>query len=339
MSQYRFFNTIPLSSNDNKLAGWYKIDNKNNAALRVYDCNVLLPGIIRFNETTNMFQGYNGINWVSFNALKGDKGDKGDNFNKVVQFSNMGIDLNNIMKNVEKGDIFKTHDINFDNNNTIYARTLLGGNFNLNSKQYKSINIKQNDNNILLESLPQPFIWDLSNIKSTENNNNITNDDNSLKCYGNIAIFKVDNNSIIKKGQFLMSEVNSDGELIVKPLKYTASKSKIPNFSQEPINVIGVALEDINNTNTNTNKNNQTCKVCTSGITYVLTSSDGGYLSADMNVKKEGMYGIINNEGRIIKTNRIPINNYLIGGTFMEKKILKDNDYILFNVNNSICFE
>jgi hypothetical protein len=337
MSQYRFFNTIPQINSDTKLAGWYKIDNKNNAALRVYDSNVLLPGIIRFNEKSNLFQGFNGKTWVDFYGTKGDKGDKGDNFNQVVRFNNMPVDLNNVIKNVECGEVFKTKIINgvnsgdSSNENIVDCRTIISDTFKLNDVVHKSLNIGQSENNIILKSLPQPFTWDLSCVSI---NDNYLNSDGSLKSYGNIMRFNVEKGISIKRGQFVMSLINNDGDLVIRPVSYKATKSRIPNFYMEPVNVVGVAIENIVG-----KSSSQTCRVCISGITSVLVGSEGGYLSADMNIKSEGSIGIINHEGKIIKTNNRPIYNFIVGGQFMEKKILKGEEYIMFNVNISISFD
>lgn len=334
MSQYRFFNTIPHINSDTRLAGWYKIDNKNNAALRVYDSNVLLPGIIRFNEQSNLFQGFNGNTWVDFNGIKGERGEKGDNFNQVVKFNNMPVDLNNVIKNVECGEIFKTKMINSEGNsneNIVDCRTITSDTFKLNDEDNKCLNIKQSENNIILKSLPQPFTWDLSCVSI---NDNYLNLDGSLKSYGNIMRFNVEKGISIKRGQFVMSLINNNGDLIIRPVSYNATKSRIPNFYMEPVNVVGVAIENIVG-----KSSSQTCCVCVSGITSVLVGSEGGYLSADMNIKSEGSIGIINHEGKIIKTNNRPIYNFIVGGQFMEKKILKGEEYIMFNVNISISFD
>ena len=100
----------------------------------------------------------------------------------------------------------------------------------------------------------------------------------------------------------------------------------IPNFYTNPINVIGVSLQDVDTTNQEKEIN-----ICTRGITSVLVSNKGDYLSTNGNVDKNGLFGIINYEGRIVKTNRKPIDNYICGGQFIETGSINEDKYFLFN--------
>jgi hypothetical protein len=77
-------------------AGWYKERGGNTTTLRVTDSNLMMEGSIRFNNSTNTFQGFNGTEWVTFNGEKGDAGITGASASTLFNFINLpeGITTN-----------------------------------------------------------------------------------------------------------------------------------------------------------------------------------------------------------------------------------------------------
>lgn len=332
MNQSRIYNVS--SNNDLKLSGWYKYDNANNAALRLTNSNLKLNGELRFNTTTKQFEGYNGSEWIILDNNKGDKGESGKDFNEIIYFNNLPINLNNVVKKVSDGEIFVNKEINTLNKNEnnkciINVRNIQSDYYTLNDKQHDCISIKQNNSNIILKTNPIPFKQNLTNIDTKNTNKVTTNDD--LKCWGDVSLYTLEKGHKVKKGQFIMTCLNNN-MLQVKPVSYTINE--IPNFYTNPINVIGVSLQDVDTTNQEKEIN-----ICTRGITSVLVSNKGDYLSTNGNVDKNGLFGIINYEGRIVKTNRKPIDNYICGGQFIETGSINEDKYFLFNVQINNVFD
>lgn len=321
MSQSRLFNIPKSKENDEKYAGWYKYGRLNQVALRVGNSDCGLEGEIRFNNSSKVFEGFNGNEWKVLDSSKGEKGEPGKNFNEIVKFENS--DLNNKYKCTDKGEIISpiSFNTNLLNETVINTRNIISDTFTINNNQYEYLTIKQNDSNIQLKCNPSPYIWDLTN----ESIDNLKRDcDNKeLKCWGNISKFKVGNEPITK-GSFVQL-INNGNHLLVKQIKY--KEDKTPNFFSEPINPIGVALNNC--------IGGDVCKVCTNGITLVRVSNEGGYLQVDNNILDSNI-GIINFEGKAIKTNRRPLQGWLKGGRFLENHIIQKNNLVLFNVNIEI---
>lgn len=324
MSQSRLFNIPKSKENDEKYAGWYRYGRLNQAALRVGNSNCELMGEIRFNENSKVFEGFNGTEWKILDSSRGEKGDPGRDFNQIVKFENKNESSSKYI-DTNKGEVISPVliDTTVSNETIINTRNLVSGSIMLNNKEYDSITIKQNESNILLKSNSQPHIWDLTNnIDSIENlKSECSNGD--LKCWGNMIKLKVGRESIMK-GSFVQL-INNGEYLTVGPIKYREDKT--PNFFTEPINPIGVALNNC--------KNGEICKVCTNGITMVRVSNEGGYLQTDNNIMDSNI-GIINFEGKAVKTNRRPLQGWLKGGRFLENHVIQKNNLVLFNINIEI---
>jgi hypothetical protein len=324
MSQSRIFN-IPkfkiYEKDEDKYSGWYKYGDLNQAALRVGNSDLGLDGEIRFNKNTKVFEGYNGSKWVILDSSKGDEGKAGKDFNEIIKFT---CDQNkSALKSVSAGNIIDPSEINVSKNNSeIGIRKITSEQFPINGKSYNKINIKENKSTIQLDVVPQPYTWNMSNINLDELA--IPNRDNSIKCYGETALYKIANEYEVHQGEILQIVIQN-GSMVVKPLTYK-NNGHAPNLYGESINIAGVSLNSVKS---------GLCTVCTKGITMVKVSNESRYLQIDNNVK-DGNNGLVNFEGKIVKTNRKPLHPYIKAGNFIGNHTIEKNKLLPFKVDISI---
>lgn len=292
--------------------GFYSYKNELEPFLRIQNTNSDLKGVIRFNN--NNFEGYNGEKWILFNSVKGEKGKTGDNFSNKFVFRN-------VSESLEDGLFFKNkHFIKEDDNDIIETRVLKSGYYNYNNINIKSIDIRTDNNNIVLNPLPLPnTIQDFSNLSS--NNLKSKETDNEFKAYGNIEIYKT--RETIRKGCFVI--LDSEDYLYVKSVKYDDILNKFIN----PINIIGISLED--------SDNKEKIKICTKGITTVRCNIDASKINNNFintySIDKIGTIALVDREGSAF-VSLVEPDEYLYGGYFLEKgKITVDNYLFLIRIN------
>ena len=322
---------IPKSKEyDEKKTGFYSLKNSNFNNLRVQHSNIELDGIIRLNRDTNgekVFEGFNGTKWVQFNALKGDTGDKGSDFNsklELINCLNSDTDDNNLNKD-GKGLIFKTTSVDTNQTTQIKIRSLSTkpNDYNKGQMKINSMRITTNDDEICLESLPQPYNWDISSLSIAEMKSS-PQDDIIFKCYGDITTVKVKKGAKIERGQFVSLD-EQDGFLVAKPY---FNNGKLDHYSY-PNSVFGVALES--------SQYMDKIKVCRDGITTVKYNSVVEMVDDNLmdigKVSDIGSKGFLSNNGYVFCS---PIKpglgiDYNCVGEFLETD--SNNNYYLFKIN------
>jgi len=320
MSQSRIFNIPKFKAHEkdeDKFEGWYRYDSQNHVALRVGNSDIGLDGEIRFNRKTKQFEGYNGNRWIILDSSKGDTGQAGKDFNEVVEFvcdekEEGGFVIQPSKLEPNKGD------------SSIKVRKLISAIHNINNEEKKDITITENESNIRLSVNSKPHVWDCGNIVLDTLHR--PNPDGTLKCYGDTAIFLV--HEEVKRGQFVQLVIEANRP-VIKPLTYK-NNGHAPNLFGEAPNIVGVALENA--------KPMHACKVCCSGITCVMVSNESSYLQIDNNVR-DGNNGLINHEGKVVKTNRKPLQPYIKAGNFLGNHTITKNKLVPFRVNISIIDE
>ena len=130
-----------------------KITSERNLALRLYDTNITLPGIMRFNSFTSIFEGYTGNStdgnngWVAVQETKGTNGQDGKNSiteingnnNKITNDSEVyelfkditseeviasvtvGDTINNLTNNLFSAPSFTYSDFTYNNNSDLFT--------------------------------------------------------------------------------------------------------------------------------------------------------------------------------------------------------------------------
>lgn len=323
--------TVPKSNlYDNHKTGFYSYKNDEHLHLRLQDSHLELDGIIRLKPTDNdeegaVFEGFNGTKWVQFNALKGEIGAKGDDFHNQFKFINCLEE-----KGEEKGQnntsdsgfIFKTKELDTNKSTNVNVRCIQGSKITINNKEVDTMKITTLESTILLQSQPQPFSWDISNLSI--NNMKSSGSDDVFKCYGKTVICSMNvnssNSSQIKKGQFVSLATIGD-KLEIQPFHYEGNLDLFLN----PVSVFGVALED--------SKNKKHIKVCIEGITTVKYCPDLNDIEDNMmgipSIEKQQSSGILSRKGFVFYSPIRPIVDYIRVGTFLETGAY---DYVLFNV-------
>jgi hypothetical protein len=319
---------------DNFYTGWYKERGSSDITLRVNDSNLMMKGTIRFNKTSNIFQGYNGTEWVSFNAEKGDTGNTGESASDQFNFINLPE------LEVKEGEIFKdktTTDINL--------RSLKSGTFDLNSgiTGLEALNITKSNDYLTLRPNPQPYVWDFS----TNQTSNITYfksalTDTKLKAFGTISKWKVKTGKIINAGTAVRISLSSNGSgyvpsttyLVIEPYEYTET-----TFNQEIKEgsaFLGIALE--------TKNGGETCEVCTEGITTVKIGDvfnpfNYGF-SLNNIINGPGAFGFIGNNAEIYNVGEVDgfITNTPIAGYWLERGTFSYGNGVLFYVKGNFVF-
>ena len=329
MSQTRIFN-LP-KKNDQKYAGWYKYGQENQVGLRVGNSNLGLDGEIRFNTKTCSFEGYNGNKWIVLDSSKGEKGQDGKDFSGIVKFQSIPRSRD-VVEYTQFGYGYIIDPVTIDTTNgdsVINVKRIISDTFMVNDKTMPCLNIGQNKSTIVMNVNPQPYIWDLS--KETNESMKELDNENSLKCWGDVSIFNTSIDTVIQMGQLVQLE-NRKGKLIVAPVSYL--EGNVPNLFNG-INPIGIALNSSKKGNINE------IRVCTKGITQVFVDNVGGYLQTNNEIKCGDM-GVVNYRGCVVKTNRRPLQNYIQAGYFLEDytfdNLKHEKDFLaLFNVDIRKC--
>lgn len=313
--------------------GWYieSLNNTSNLALRVVNSNIALTGEIRFNDTSSVFQGYDGSTWSDFNATQGPTGPAGQDFLNVVNFNNIGpsVDSSSI---VTYGSIFKTASIDASMGvSNVDIRKLTSGNVTVNGLDVSTLQISQNSNIITLTPQALPYNW------SFTANNTVAYyksgvGDSLFKAYGDVSQWVVKSTSTVSKGTVvrLTSDATSSN-IVITPFTYTITGELNPY--DYPTNVLGVALEDA--------VGGSTCNVCTRGVTTVLctTSSITAQFVSTSNVNQVGRPGLLGKNGSIFCCNQQPTTDtYIKMGYFLETgaSAAADGAYTLFFVEPKV---
>lgn len=316
--------TIPkIKLEDEHKTGFYSYKNDEFQHFRLQDSHLQLDGIIRLKPPENkddeaVFEGFNGAKWVQFNALKGETGDKGADFHNQFKFVNCLEEQDSSKKTNNKGFIFKTNQLDTNKSTNINIRCLQGSKTMINDKEVPTMKIITNESTISLQSLPQPFKWNIS--KLSLNDMKSKGSDNVFKCYGRTVISDVNSSISIKKGQFV-SLVTQEEKIELQPFQYEDNLDLFLN----PVSVFGVALED------SADKNK--IKVCVEGITTVKYCPDLNDIEDNMmgipSIDKQQSYGILSRKGFVFYSPIRPSVDYIKVGTFLEEG---ECDYVLFNV-------
>lgn len=309
----RVFELSPTTKFSNPiLSGWYKTKNNDQANLIVSSSNSDVQGTIRYNETLNTFEGFNGNVWITFNALKGDKGDKGDDFDDVITFNNLLGGSGNVIASgnidVSKGQ------------NIVSVRSLASGNTKLNDVSISTMTIQTYPTTIQLTSNPLPFEWNNSSISQSI----LINTDGSLKAYGTVETWMSSPNIKISKGQAVRI-VEYENGLCVEPLRYVSPM--ISPFKKN-LSFLGIALNDAMPLSS--------VRICIKGITSVLLSSSiPKEFVSSTDLKDVGLPGIIAPDAGIFYCPMKPstTTEFIKAGVFLKSgDITTNGGYVLFRI-------
>ncbi len=316
-------------------AGWYKERGSNTTTLRVTDSNLMMEGSIRFNNSTNTFQGFNGTEWVTFNAEKGDPGITGSSASTLFNFINLpeGITVN--------GEIFK------DKTDTdIYLRSLEPGKFDLNAgvTGVESLIINKSDDYLTLTPAPRPYVWDfstpeLSNISFLKSSLSAS----KLKAFGKVSKWRVKTGSNVVAGTAVRVTLSTTDSyptydpmttyLVIEPYTYET----ISQESREGSAFLGIALETV------TGDGTLTCEVCTEGVTTIkigdLTTSFEYGISLSNTISGVGSFGFIGSNSEIYN---VPATGFVtnppVAGYWLEKGAFTSGEAVLFHVQGTFVF-
>jgi hypothetical protein len=279
-----------FTTNDSVIyPGWYKERGNNNKTLRLADSNLMMKGTVRFNETLNIFQGFDGENWVSFNAEKGDPGVPGNNASSIFNFTNLPN------SDTTSGKIYQSSD-----STDVYLRSLKSGLVDINAAitGVQALSITNDTNYINLTPTPVPYVWDFTN----NNYNNLSflkslASDAKFKAFGNVSKWKVASNKTVNKGcavRITIEIISSISKMVIEPYTYT----NLNNFAtnRKGLGFLGIALE--------TKSNGESCEVCTEGITTVLLGSNP-IITSKNSIFGPGEFGFINYDSKIFMPNDI----------------------------------
>ena len=313
--------TVPKSKlYDNHKTGFYSYKNNEHLHLRLNNSDLELDGIIRLKPSKNeeeeaVFEGFNGNKWVQFNALKGETGNKGDDFHNQFQFVNC-LEA----EGEGKGFIFKTNKLDTNKSTNVNIRCLQGKKTTINEREVDTMKIITHESSISLQSIPQPYTWDISNVSLDDMKSKES--DHIFKCYGKTITCSVNSVKHIKKGQFV-SLVTLGDKLEIQSFQYEGNLDLFFN----PVSVFGVALED------SEGKTEKKIKVCVEGITTVKYCPDLNDIEDNMmgipSIEKQQSPGILSRKGFVFYSPIRPSVDYIKVGTFLEEG---ECDYVLFNV-------
>jgi len=311
---------------DTKLAGWYIDGYSNQASLRVQDSPVIQTGVIRYLEdpvtpSNSRFQGCiaftpSGPVWQDFNARKGDKGDEGD-INATLNFIHVS---NNITDNdLNSGAIIKTVDVNTQESNAVSVRRLVSGSRQINFTDTKTVDISTNNDSVIINPKPQPFVPSLLNpITTLKGNDN--------KSYGDTLLVYIKPGSLINKGQVVRYQIykfNNNYYIVVEPYTYTSSEllSKYQTSADKSSREIaGIALETYDMSTVFDSL--QQVLICTKGICQIKIESEtvDDSFTTTRNISYVGKPCImsINGLGLCLASSEKPNVNYIELGGFIE---------------------
>lgn len=274
--------------------GWYKERGNNNKTLRLSDSNLMMKGTVRFNETLNIFQGFNGTTWVSFNAEKGDPGVPGNNASSIFNFTNLPN------SDTTSGKIYQS-----SNSTDVFLRSLKSGLVDINAgiTGIQSLSITNDTNYVNLTPTPVPYVWDF-----TQNNYNnfsflkSTASDTKFKAFGTVSKWIVATNTTVNKGcavRITIETIQSVKKMVIEPYIYTnLNNTNVNQFSENPkgLGFLGIALE--------TKTAGNTCEVCTEGITSVVLGSNS-IITSKNSIDGPGELGFINTDSTIFTPNNL----------------------------------
>ena len=320
-------------------SGWYKERGSSTKTLRVSNSNLMMPGTIRFNETTTTFQGFNGNDWVTFNAEQGPTGDPGENASQLFSFINLPEDYN--IDDGPRGEIYES-----SGTTNVYLRSLQSGIVNINAGLTAiSLNIENDTNYIKLTPQPQPYVWDFTT------NNNISYmkslaSDTKFKAFGKISKWIVKSGKTILAGMAVRISLESPGftQMVIEPFTYnTLSDFELINTSELGLGFLGISLEN--------KSGGESCEVCTEGIT---TAINGQYIQQvspfpSITAVNAGKYAFVNSNSTLFTPNSLtPMKTFisLVAGYWLEKTTISfytsgnvsNNNLGLFYVKSNINF-
>ncbi len=322
--------------------GWYKERGNCNLTLRVSDSNLMMKGNVRFNQSTNTFQGYNGTEWVTFNAEKGDQGDPGQSASTQFNFINVPEGVSGINT---LGRIYRDK-----TDNNVNLRTLRSGTFDINPVMTGINSMTIDDNNltsdyITLTPSPRPYVWDFS----TTGQSNISYlksylDASKLKAFGTISKWRVKNAANIYAGTAVRVTLDTtqsfptydptSTHLVIEPFTYT----ELLQENKAGCGFLGIALQTV------TGDGTRTCEVCTEGITTVkignLTNTFSYGITLNNNINGPGAYGFVGNNAEIYNVSQSSgfISNLPVAGYWLEKGLFNYGQGVLFYVKGNFVF-
>lgn len=300
-------------SNGQINSGWYKERGTSTKTLRVSNSNLMMPGTIRFNETTTTFQGFNGNEWVTFNAIQGPTGDPGLNASQLFSFVNLPENYN-ILEDGPRGEIYES-----SGTTNVYLRSLQSGIVDINSGLTAlSLNIENDTNYVKLTPQPQPYVWDFTT------NNNISYlkslvSDTKFKAFGKISKWIVKSGQTILAGMAVRISLETPGltQMVIEPYTYTNLSSLNLPSNQSGLGFLGISLE---------NKSaGESCEVCTEGITTAIMGEYSISPITSISSVKSGLYAFVNTNGTIFTPNNLTSMNTfisLIAGYWLEQKTI-----------------
>jgi hypothetical protein len=287
-------------------SGWYKERGSNSKTLRISNSNLMMPGTIRFNETSSIFQGFNGNDWVTFNAEQGPTGDPGLNASQLFNFINLPQDAV-----VPRGEIYES-----SGTTNVYLRSIQSGIVDINAGLTAiSLNIENDTNYVKLTPQPQPYVWDFTT------NNNISYmkslvSDTKFKAFGKISKWIVKSDKTILAGSAVRISLESPGftQMVIEPFIYTNLSDLNLQSNQSGLGFLGISLEN--------KSGGESCEVCTEGITTAIM---GEYSISPITSKSSinaGQYAFVNSNATVFTPNNLTSMNTfisLVAGYWVEK--------------------
>jgi hypothetical protein len=318
-------------------SGWYKERGSNSKTLRISNSNLMMPGTIRFNETTTTFQGFNGNDWVTFNAEQGPTGDPGLNASQLFNFINLPEDYN-ILDDGMRGEIYES-----SGTTNVYLRSLQSGIVDINAGLTAlSLNIENDMNYVKLTPQPQPYVWDFTT------NNNISYlkslvSDTKFKAFGKISKWIVKSDKTILAGSAVRISLESPGftQMVIEPFTYTNLSDLNLQSKQSGLGFLGISLEN--------KSGGESCEVCTEGITTAIMGEYSVSPITSISGVNSGLYAFVNSNGTVFTPNNLTsMNSFisLVAGYWLENKTITyytsgsvtNNNLGLFYVKSNINF-
>ena len=325
--------TPPIATHaTSNLAGWYIDGNTNQASLRVLDSPVIQPGVIRFDQSSNSFQGCTNvsptINWVTFNAEKGDPGNPGV-INSILTFSNVD-DPATLTTNI--GQIMKTTIINVlpSPPPPIEVRTIVSGTTVINGHSIDTLAITQTTNEIICQPQATPFTWSLLDTTTI-----LKGWDTTLQqaySWANTTRFPTNPANLPVAGQVVVAYTSTPGNLLtVKPMAFTSISDLNPLKLHAPfppdLGIVGVCI--------NSPSAGEYAIVAASGLAQIQLSSSTVPYTAGIGTSSvidySGKLCLVNGSGfgLNIITNLSPPYPYVQIGTFMETGTITGSNAII----------
>lgn len=312
-------------SSDLYQTGWYNDRAQSQRALRVGFTNMMMPGTIRFNTDSNIFQGFNGSEWVTFNGEKGEQGIPGTDTSEALDFQNLGTSTS--------GEIYSQKV-----DNVVQFRTLKAGTFELNAKTtaQSTFTISKSTNYLTLYPAPRPYIWDFTSGNDLDSLKS-TNSDSKFNAMGTVMKFNVKSGNTVSKGTCVRltlstnstSYIDSETYLVIEPYTYNS----LIQETREGSAILGIALE--------TKSGGQPCEVCVQGITSVIIGEGGGAGGQTSTIiNGPSAYGFVGFDGKVYNeaiSSGISVNTP-VAGFWLERGGFNLGDPVLFYVQGTFAF-